>query len=294
MRRRFLVIHNSLAGVTRRRMVERTCEALAARGALVTLQHASSLAEDEQLAREAASAGQVDAVVAAGGDSTVRGVAAGVAGTPVPLGIIPAGTGNVLAEEIGLKRDPEAAAQCLAHGDVRDVTGGALNGVTFYEMAGIGYDARVLERLRIGLKQRVGKAAYAWPVLAELVRPQPRFTITLDGRQMACTWAILAKASHYAGGFVLSHERALTDPGFLAVIVNAASRGALLGVLTALAANRIGAHPPVKLVPCATARIAGGAALAVQIDGEPLAMDRGKGISIGPSAMTLRLIVPPA
>lgn len=289
MRTRFLLVHNKLAGVSRRRMLERTCAALEAHGAALSLEHADSVEDDARIARRAATAGDFDAVVAVGGDSTVRGVAAGLAGTAMPLGIVPAGTGNVLAEEIGLAREPDAVADCLMRGPAAAIFGGVANGQTFYEMAGAGFDARVLSHLDIGLKQRLGKLAYAWPILAELAHRQPRFEIDLDGARYPCTWAIVCKASRYAGGFLLAAQQRLAAEDFHAVVVDARSRASLLGVLLALAAGRIGAHPAVTIVRCRSARIAPSEGVALQIDGEPIG---GAALQVTKAEAPVRLIVP--
>lgn len=289
MRSRFLVIHNSLAGLKRRRVLERTCDLLRSNGAGVRLEHADSLDADARLAAAAVDDGNFDAVVAAGGDSTVRGVAAGLAGTAMPLGIIPAGTGNVLAEEIGLARDPDATARCLLHGRAVEITGGSASGETFYEMAGAGFDARVLARLDIALKQRIGKLAYAGPILTELLRSQPRFEVEIDGHPMSCTWAIVSNVSRYAGGFMLVPGRSIQADGFHAVVVDARSRASMLGVLLALAAGRIDAHPGVTIVPCRRVRVRGAGAMAAQLDGEPISASI---LDVSPSPRPLRLIVP--
>lgn len=291
MRSRFLVIHNSLAGVQRRRLLERTCERLEAEGAQVVLQNADSLEADARLARTAVADGTADAVVAAGGDSTVRGVAAGLAGTAMPLGIVPAGTGNVLAEEIGLTRAPEVVARYLMHGPAIEIAGGSAAGEAFYEMAGTGFDARVLARLDIRLKQRIGKLAYAGPILAELLNPQTRFEVEIDGRKMPCTWAIVSNVSRYAGGFMLAPEQTFGSAGFHAIVIDARSRLSQLGVLLALAAGSIRRHPAVAVVRCRSVRIIAADGVPTQIDGEPIATGA---VSIGPAERTLRLIVPGA
>ena len=85
---------------------------------------AADVAAARRAARKAAESGSYDAIVAAGGDGTIRHVAAALIGTEMPLGIIPVGTGNVLAHEIGLAATagavaPHAARRAGCHGRLR-------------------------------------------------------------------------------------------------------------------------------------------------------------------------------
>jgi diacylglycerol kinase family enzyme len=105
---------------------------------------------------EAAVAEQVDVVLASGGDGTVTACAEGVAGSGVPLAVLPAGTGNLLARNLGL---PLALDQALAVGLTgrdRRLDVGNANGHPFVAMAGIGFDAMLLDSTGEPLKKRLG------------------------------------------------------------------------------------------------------------------------------------------
>ncbi len=110
-------------------------------------------------------AADFDVVVAAGGDGTINEVANGLikaTGAVPPLAIIPLGTANVLAEEIGLRGQPAAIAKAIACGDRITVHLGLANGRHFIMMAGVGFDAHVVANVDLALKRRTGKIAYAW------------------------------------------------------------------------------------------------------------------------------------
>jgi YegS/Rv2252/BmrU family lipid kinase len=95
-----------------------------------------------RLAREAAEA-RADLVLAVGGDGTANEVARGLLGTGVPLGIVPAGSGNGLARALGIPRSPSRALDALESAVVRRIDVGTVNGVPFLNVAGVGFDALV-------------------------------------------------------------------------------------------------------------------------------------------------------
>lgn len=288
-RRRFLVAHNVYSGPRRRHaLVDAVIRELQAEGARVDRVATQGFAADRDMAARAMASGDYDALIAAGGDGTLRSLAAGVMGSDVALGLIPLGTGNVMATETGLPRaSAKAIADVLLRGEPVAVRPGLGNGVPFMLMAGAGLDARILARLSMGLKRRIGKAAYVPATLAEIIRAPAEFGVVADGRQYPATWCIVTRAKHYGGSFVVAREQSLPADGFHAVIVRAMSRMRLAQVILAAATGRLAASPDVTIVPCRSARILGG--VAVQMDGE----EAGTGpldIALAPQAV--RLIVP--
>jgi YegS/Rv2252/BmrU family lipid kinase len=124
---------------------------------------------------------QVDVVLASGGDGTVTACAEGVAGSGVPLAVLPAGTGNLLARNLGL---PMALDQALAVGLTgrdRRLDVGNANGHSFVAMAGIGFDAMLLDSTGEPLKKRLGWLAYAVSALRHLRARPVRATLRADG-----------------------------------------------------------------------------------------------------------------
>src|SRR5262245_48405337 len=127
IRYRFFFLHNPNAGAAARRHFHRTLATLREWGASLECVETSRHGEGMRAAAQAAVSGQFDVIVAAGGDGTVHDVAAGVLGTPVPLGIVPTGTANVFAREIGLPRSPERVAATLMNGGVDSIPVGQVN-----------------------------------------------------------------------------------------------------------------------------------------------------------------------
>jgi diacylglycerol kinase (ATP) len=293
MRRRLLIISNPGAGVSHSTLIDATLTALESAGATLTRVRPADVAAARLAAREAAS-GDFEAIVAAGGDGTIRHVAAALIGTGMPLGIIPVGTGNVLAHEIGLVPRPDAIARMLLHGPVLEVACARANGEPFLLMAGAGFDARVLRALDQRTKSLLGKIAYAAPLIGALFRPLDALTVTVDQTTHQDSWAVIANACHYGGGFVLAPRTAIHQRGLEAILFKAHSRTALLSLLMSLVRGRLGARAAarrgVEMHPCTHVTIATRGPVPVQIDGDvigttPLEIDAGTAY--------VQLIVPP-
>jgi diacylglycerol kinase family enzyme len=289
-RKRFLIIHNPIAGMRRRWMLHEVCRHMRDEGAELTITHAESLEDDRRLARLAVEEGAFDAVIAAGGDSTVRGVASGLVGSELPMGIIPIGTGNVLAHELGMRHGPKAVAGYLLRGASIAVPAGWANNEHFSLMASAGFDARVLSRLDTVWKRRMGKLAYVWPVLSELVSKQPFFDVEVDGQARRCSWLIVTKVQRYGGPFRIARQQHLQSMQFHAAIITTRTRVGLAGAILAIGMGRAGKHSKVEILPCGSVAVIGGQKIATQLDGEPYAPPP---LNITMSPQKLRLIVPP-
>ena len=138
----------------------------------------------ERIAREAQGRGY-EMVIAAGGDGTVSEVAEGLVGTETPLGIIPLGTANVLARELGIPVELEGACQLLAgaHG-VTSIDAMKVGEKHYFTQVGVGIDAMMIRDTKREHKRRFGRIAYMWTALRSLVGFQPRrFLIKADDKQ---------------------------------------------------------------------------------------------------------------
>ncbi len=289
MRRSFFIVLNPSAGVPRRRFFADVIAGLAARGASATVvEHGDP---EAAAAAVRAALGQHDAIVAAGGDGTVRQVAASIGGADIPMGLIPLGTGNVLAREMGLERQPGEVVETLLHGSIKTVHGALANGQPFYLMAGVGFDGRTVAALEQRLKRRLGRAAYTHAVLNAFSAPLDELVVEVDGRPYAANWLIVTNARHYGGSFILAPRASIFAPGLDAILVRARSRVGLLTQMLRLARGRLtdADNRHVTAIPARTVRITSSKPVPVQLDGDrfgstPLEID-----AHGPQ---LRLIVP--
>lgn len=305
MRRRFHIVGNMRAGSGRDGRVAAVIAALRAQGATIAGSHADSEAQALDEARHAA-AGNVDAIVAAGGDGTIRLAAKAVAGSGVALGVIPRGTGNVLAHEIGLPRSADALARLLMDGPVRDVGMATANGEPFLLMVGVGFDGRVVAALDQGWKQRLGRLAYGVPVVRGLAGAGDALRVRIEGESLTAAWAVVTNVSSYGGRFLLTGRTSIERPGLVAVLFHDATRRGRLRDLLALASGRLDAmamrsgsgvtmHPcdHVAIEPVATSPGADGsrAVVPIQIDGDRYGNLPAR-LVIAAGSPVVRLIVP--
>ena len=267
-----LILFNPAAGTRRRRRLLRALGALARAGRPAEVAETRHPGHATALAREAAAAG-TPLVVAAGGDGTIAEVAAGLAGSEARLGILPFGTANVLAWELGLPLQPEAAAGILAHGCpcllrpgiARFGNGGQR---LFVQMLGAGFDAEVVRRLDLGLKRRFGRGAYVLQGMRELPRYRhPRFVAELDGEAVEVASAIVSKGRLYAGRHLLAPAARPGATGFQVALFRrgGAWRAALSGL--ALPLDLLPRLPGVEL-RAARRVVLRGEAVPVQADGD--------------------------
>lgn len=155
-------------------------------------------------------------VVVAGGDGTIHAALPALAGTRVPLAILPVGSVNVLARELGLPRRLEAAILVAREGRPRRIDLGLANGRPFALMAGIGFDAAVVHSVAAPVKRLIGSLAYVARGLRLLASYSPsRFVISADDRQVeARAWlAVVANAASYTYHWQLASAR--IDDGWL-------------------------------------------------------------------------------
>ena len=163
-----------------------------------------------------------DLVIAAGGDGTINEVVEGMNGAAIPLAILPGGTANVLANELGLGSRIELAARSILNSTPRRVSVGRLeNGHGtrhFLLMAGIGLDAHIIYNLNLPLKARLGKVAYWVGGLSQFGRSLESFEVSIDGRRRTCTFALITKVRNYGGDFEIARAVSLLDEEFEVVL----------------------------------------------------------------------------
>ncbi len=291
-RKRLLVLHNPLAGLAGRARVDAVVSALRRAGAAVEF---VGLRQGVPTAEALAGVPDVDALVAAGGDGTLRSVLMAIAGRSTPVGLIPVGTGNVFAHEVGLPRSAEDLASVLLSGPAVDVRGALGNAEPFFLMAGAGFDGSVIRRLDPRLKSRIGKLAYAGPVLRALAEPPPVLAVTIDGVAHEAEWIVAARSRCYGGGFTLAPRASLLRDGLVAVVFAPTHRAGRIARLLALAAGRIEGLAGVTHVPCTTVTVRAGTTgraavpVPVEVDGDPFGTTP---IEITANGPTVSLVVP--
>ncbi len=226
-----------------------------------------------QMARDAAAGhgqpGGYDTVVAAGGDGTINEVIRGLDGSQMLLGIIPLGTANVLAREIGLVKDPDVVAEVIARAEPAEVCLGEVNGTPFAIMAGCGFDAHVCAEINLTLKKWTGKFAYVWQSLKEMTRaPDASYRVTVDQEQFTAASVIVANGRHYAGKFFSAPDARIDDPVLYAVLFERPGRWSRFRYVLATLSGRHTKLDDVRIVGGSQIQIEGAASEPVQIDGD--------------------------
>ena len=273
--RKAILIVNPKTGryKSRRLPIEQIASLLKSRGVDVELKPTTAPHEATELASRAARNGSSEIIVA-GGDGTINEAIQGLAGTNARLAIIPRGTANVLARELGLPLDEQEAAMVVARGKTRRIhLGLAIDETTnvrrhFALMAGIGLDASIVRHVRPRLKKRIGKGAFWISGLSHLASWSPRpFTLEIDGREYTATFAAVGKAPRYGGDLAITPGARLDEPEFEVCMIETSNRFRYLRLLSyALRAGMPRDNTAVKFMK--TARVTAHGDAQVQIDGE--------------------------
>ncbi|TDB79199.1 diacylglycerol kinase [Micromonospora sp. KC721] len=252
------VLANPTAGQGRHReLLPRLLARLADAGRPVRLLTAGTPGEAEAACHAAVAAG-VGALVAVGGDGTVHRALQAVAGTTVPFGPVPAGTGNDFAADTGFPTDPLAAAGVIAEAlrtgrdhpvDLARMTGAAGGGHRWYgAVLAAGFDAVVNERAN-RMRWPRGRLRYDLAILAELARLRPRrYTLRLDGvaHTLEAVLVAVGNGASYGGGMRICPDADLTD-GLLDVVVGGRfDRRTLLRVKPRIHTGTHLTHPLVR------------------------------------------------
>jgi len=184
-----------------------------------TLRATSRIGEAELLARRAAREG-FKRIVAAGGDGTINEVVNGLAGTTAALGLLPIGTVNVFATELGLPSgDLKQCWQIICHGHTRTIDLPNANGKHFVQLAGIGLDAQAVKETSVALKRSFGPLSYLVSAAQIASRPPPHLVIESKGvKKLEGSFVLIGNGRLYGGPFPF-FKRALIDDGLLDVVV---------------------------------------------------------------------------
>ena len=189
-----------------------------------------------------------------GGDGMVQrsidAMAATKAGRRIPLAIIPAGTANLLATNLGVPHDLGEAVRVAFHGRRKRLDLGRLNGEHFAVMAGVGFDGAMIRDADRNLKDRVGKLAYVWTGLRNVNGATPRAAVRIDGSEWfdgEASCVLVGNVGTITGG-IEAFDDARPDDGWLDVGVATAQGAAQWArTLGRMAVGRSGDSPFVRM-----------------------------------------------
>ena len=275
MGRRILLLVNPISGRGRAlRSAEKFVRALRAEGAVAEEFRTVTAGEATRRAGEARGGG-FDAVVAVGGDGTVNEALNGLEGSGIPVGILPTGTANVLARDLGLPFDPAGAARVAARGRARALDVGVARSTAgerrFLCCAGAGLDAAIVRAVAesrraggLGFRGWVGPirrtfASYAFPGLR----------VSIDGGPRSSgTFAVICNTANYGGLFRLVPDADPCDGLLDSFVASPSGRAALFRYLWGAWRGTLPRRPDVRTARGTAARIESDVPVPVQVDGD--------------------------
>src|SRR4051812_14968126 len=292
--RRAVVIYNPVArGLARRQgSLQRTIGALARQDIKAELVPTTGPGSASAQVRKQIDAG-CDLVLVAGGDGTINEAANGMLHTGVPLGILPGGTANVLAREMGMSMHPDRVASQLRTMKLRTIAIGRMNlGAagprSFLCMAGAGLDADVISKLNLDLKAAAGKLAYYLSGFAQVLRYLPEFEVIVDGKSYQASFALVSRVRNYGGDLEIARGASLLRDDFEVVLFRGTLAVQYVPYFVAVALKQQHRMNGCKIIRASsvTCKSASGGPVFVQVDGE-LAGHLPMTVEAVPDALTL-------
>ena len=266
---RLAVVFNPTAG---RRKAKRLAAALALlrdAGEAVDLERTTARGDAERLAHDAP---REQTVIIAGGDGTANEAANGrLAAGGGRLALIPLGTANVLAAELGIETLAQAA-QAATAGRPLLCRPGIANGRAFVMMAGVGFDAHVVAGVSSRVKRLIGKGAYVLEMLRQLVRfPFPVYRVSIDGVAHEAASVVVARGRYYGGRFVVAPEARLDRAELHVCLFRRGGIFRTLRYAVALGMGNLAKLPDIEIVVGQRVVIEGPPGDPVQGDGDIIA-----------------------
>ncbi len=233
-----------------------------------------------------------DLVFVWGGDGMVQRCIDALAGTGVTVAILPAGTANLLATNLGIPRDLPAAIDIGLHGRHRPLDVGVINGERFAVMAGTGFDAVMIRDADRGLKEKAGRLAYVWTGAKNLNISRVRMRVRVDGDdwfrgQASCL--LIGNVGTVSGGLT-AFDDAEPDDGVLEVgVVTANGAVQWARVLARLAAGRLEKSPLTRTTSARTIDITLDEKLPYELDGGARKPTKKIAVSVEHHAISVRV-----
>jgi diacylglycerol kinase (ATP) len=295
-----LLIHNPAAGRhprRRARELESACRILAEAGIRTELAATKGAGDGTILARQAARSGR-GMVIACGGDGTINEIVNGLAGSRVPLAILPAGTANVLGKELGLPWDIPAAARLIPTARLERIALGLAQTEPpqgperyFICIAGAGVDGSMVHSVNSRLKQATGTLAYWLSGLGHFFTyPLVTFRVAAGDRSFQAAQVIVGRTKHYGGPFQLTPGADLLSDRFETAVFTTTSRFRYPAHMMAVWFSRLERQGDVHFVRtrevCCHAEP--GETVYVELDGEPAGRLPAQ-FRIVPDALTLAM-----
>ena len=247
----------------------------------------------ERMARAAVARG-ADVVVAWGGDGTVNGVASALVGTGIPLGIVPVGSGNGLARELGVPTRREEALTVAVSGPVRTIDAGELNGRLFFNVAGIGFDAHVAHVFASQTGHTRGFWAYLSTILREIFRYAPsRYVVSSEdaavARDGAALFISIANTRQWGNGAQIAPFAVVDDGRLDFVLIDARPPSVIIPSLLRLYNRTVAKIGGTVMSKVVAVTLTATPAAPLHLDGEPFEPASEIHVRVRPAALHVRV-----
>lgn len=283
-----LLIVNPISGTKRKEeLLPKIVTTLDQAGYSVTTEYTKGSGDATRLAQSAVD-GDFAAVAVCGGDGTVNECARALCGSSIPMGIIPAGSGNGLARHIGLPSDPVAACRAIRPGNERDCDYGMANNEKFFCTFGIGFDAAVTKSFNE--QHTRGLNTYLKSAFQEFISYNPKdYTIEINGESHHVKAYLIAccNASQYGNNAYIAPEASITDGLLDVVILKDASHLHTLFAGLDMLTGRLSHNKQVDIIRTTHINIHQLQAGPAHFDGEPTTMPADISVSICPGQIRL-------
>jgi len=247
-------------------------------------------------AREAVKAG-ADLVLVWGGDGMVQRCIDALVGRDVTIGILPAGTANLLATNLGIPHELDGALRTALGGRDRRLDLGVLNGEHFAVMAGAGFDAQMIDDADSAAKERLGRLAYVRSSVSAMRKKGVKVRIRVDGTPWfkgTATCVLVGNVATASGGLTVFTD-AVPDDGLLDVgVVTAEGSTAWLRVLTRAARQNVERSPFVSVTKGRKVDVRFDEPALYEVDGGTRTEERELKFRVKPLAITVRVPPEPA
>lgn len=217
----FFIVNTKSGASSDKHLVNGLLEYLKAHNYNVRVEITKSLEHGAQLAKIAADDPDCRLIMAAGGDGTIREVVHGLSGNRKPLLIVPCGTENLLANELGFDTNLKTLIDAFENGVLRSLDLGIINGQTFTSIAGVGYDGKVVHRVQAVRTGYISHMSYFWPIWRTFWDYDfAPITVCADGKEIFSGRGIafVGNISRYAVGLQLMRKADYGD-GLLDVCI---------------------------------------------------------------------------
>ena len=231
-------------------------------------------------------------VIAAGGDGTLNAVVSGLAGSETALGIMPAGTMNVFARELGIPpNNLEKALEVIEKGFIREVDLFSANESPFVQMAGVGFDAMVIEETTWESKKKLGPLAYLLSAVKVLGDKPPKMTVTTaEGRTETGVAVLCGNGSLYGGQFKLFRNACNEDSKLDVIVFKEAGYRLVVDSLHGMAQGGIDMAESTSYFQSERLTVTSDREVPIEIDGELLG--RFSEITFSQASSGLRVLAP--